>query len=112
LLKFSGLDFCGRRGTIKWYYPCGWNGPGKMSRHRSTLEAVFGKPTKSDIEWREIEALLKHLGADITNGAGSRVRIHLNGAKGVFQRPHQQKEAGKGTVESMRRFFENAGVTP
>ena len=83
-----------------------------MSKHESTLEAIFGQPTKANIEWREIEALLKHLGADITSGKGSRVRIHLNGVKAVFHRPHPEKEAGKGTVESMRRFLVNAGVVP
>ncbi|HOD42092.1 MAG TPA: hexulose-6-phosphate isomerase, partial [Candidatus Wallbacteria bacterium] len=28
----------------------------------------------------------------------------------VFHRPHPQKETDKGSVQSMRRFLENAGV--
>lgn len=83
-----------------------------MSRHQSTLEAVFEEPTKANIEWREIENLLTHLGAEISNGRGSRVRVRLNGVRSTLHRPHPQKEAGKGTVESVRRLLETAGVVP
>ena len=62
--------------------------------------------------WRDIEALLKAAGAEITEGAGSRVRIALNGVRAVFHRPHPQKETDKGAVKSMRRFLTEAGVTP
>lgn len=80
-----------------------------MARHEKTLQAVFEAPTRADIEWREIESLLKHLGATLTQGKGSRVRVVLNDVKAVFHRPHPQKEADKGCVESVRHFLENAG---
>lgn len=81
-------------------------------RQDKALEAVFHEPTKANIDWKDIEALLKRHGAEITEGRGSRVRVHLNGVRAVFHRPHPRKEAGKGTVESVRRFLERAGVTP
>jgi hypothetical protein len=80
-----------------------------MARHDRTLQAIFSTPTRADIEWREIESLLKHLGATLTAGRGSRIRIVLNDVKAVFHRPHPRKEADKGCVESVRRFLENAG---
>jgi hypothetical protein len=52
------------------------------------------------------------LGAQLTEGKGSRVRIVLNGIRAVFHRPHPQKETDKGAVRSMRRFLTEAGVTP
>lgn len=81
-------------------------------KHQRTLEAIFEDPVRCDIPWRDIESLLRALGADITEGEGSRVRIALNGVRAVFHRPHPQKETDRGTVRSMRRFLIEAGVTP
>ncbi len=83
-----------------------------MGKHDRTLSAIFAEPAKSDIKWREIEALLKNLGAEITEGSGSRVRIALNGRRAVFHRPHPSPETDKGAVKSMRRFLTEAGINP
>ena len=56
--------------------------------------------------------MLKSFGAEITEGAGSRVRIALNGVRAVFHRPHPQKETDRGAVNSIQRFLVEAGVTP
>ena len=54
--------------------------------------------------------MLAALGANISEGSGSRVRISLNGVDAVFHRPHPRKETDKGSVKSMRRFLKEAGV--
>ncbi|MCB9092709.1 MAG: type II toxin-antitoxin system HicA family toxin [Halobacteriovoraceae bacterium] len=59
-----------------------------------------------------MEALLKSLGAEISEGAGSRIRIALNGVRAVFHRPHPRKETDKGALCDMRRFLIIAGVKP
>jgi hypothetical protein len=79
-------------------------------KHQSTLKRIFQDPIRSDIEWKEIEKLLIALGAEISEGKGSRVRIYLNGIRAVFHRPHPQKETDKGALRSMRRFLNEAGV--
>ncbi|MFO0912068.1 MAG: type II toxin-antitoxin system HicA family toxin [Pirellulales bacterium] len=81
-------------------------------KHRRTLAAVFEDPVRSNIAWRDIEAMLGAAGAEITEGAGSRLRIVLNGVRAVFHRPHPQKETEKGAVKALRRFLNEAGVTP
>ena len=81
-------------------------------RHIKTLESVFKAPVQSNVKWADIEKLLEALGAELSEGNGSRIRIVLNGVKAVFHRPHPQKETDKGAVASMRRFLENAGVKP
>ena len=80
------------------------------SKQEKTLSDIFKNPILANISWSEIESLLVALGAEISEGNGSRVRIKLNGERAVFHRPHPQKETDKGAVASMRRFLSNAGV--
>ena len=82
------------------------------SKHQKTLEAIFEKPERANILWRDIEALFIALGAEITDGNGSRRRVALKGVRAVFHRPHPRKETDKGAVKSVRRFLEAAGVKP
>ena len=82
------------------------------SKHRKTLEAIFEKPERANIAWRDIEALIAALDADVSEGSGSRIRVALNNVRAVFHRPHPRKEAGKAMVKSVRRFLEEAGVQP
>ena len=82
------------------------------NKHRKTLQAISDEPTRSDIEWKAIEAMLIAAGAEISEGSGSRVRIALKGVRAVFHRPHPRKESDRGAVKSMRRFLESAKVMP
>jgi hypothetical protein len=82
------------------------------SKQQKTLEAIFEKPERANILWRDVEALLIALGAEITDGNGSRRRVALKGVRAVFHRPHPRKETDKGAVKSVRRFLEAAGVKP
>ena len=78
-------------------------------KQRKTLNRIFEKPPRSDIAWSDIESLLIALGAEISEGRGSRVRIYLNGVRAVFHRPHPKRETDKGAVNSMKKFLKNAG---
>ncbi|MDR1180107.1 MAG: type II toxin-antitoxin system HicA family toxin, partial [Spirochaetales bacterium] len=60
--------------------------------------------------WQDIESLLAALGAELSEGAGSRLRVKLNGVRAVFHRPHPKRTSDKGAVSSVRRFLENAGI--
>lgn len=50
-----------------------------QARHRKTLKTIFETPTRSNIPWKDIEALLIALGGQKEDGQGSRVRFILNG---------------------------------
>ena len=82
------------------------------NKHLKTLADVFAEPVKASIEWTRIEALMVAAGADITEGAGSRVRVAFKGVRAVFHRPHPQKETDKGAVKSVRKLLTEAGLTP
>jgi len=83
-----------------------------MPKKDKTLQAVFAVPVLSNVLWKDCEKLLQSLGAEISEGSGSRIRIELRGVKAVFHRPHPQKETDKGALLSLRKFLENAGINP
>jgi hypothetical protein len=79
-----------------------------VSKHQRVVAAIFEK--RANIAWSDIEAMLLHYGAEISEGSGSRVRIALNGVRAVFHRPHPQKETDRGAVAAMQRFLTEAGI--
>ena len=85
--------------------------PVMRKKHQGALQAIFSKPSRSDIEWSEVESLLVALGAEIQERKGSRVAIVLNDVVAIFHRPHPRKEVDKGSVASIRRFLKEAGIT-
>ncbi len=74
------------------------------------MAKIFENPERSDIRWDDIESLFSALGAEISQGRGSRIRVALGGIKAVFHRPHSQPDTNKPTVRSVRRFLIEAGV--
>lgn len=82
------------------------------NKHRKTLQAIFKDPVSGAIVWTDIEAMFTALGGDVSQRAGSRVGVLLNGKVAVFHRPHPRKETDKGAVKSVRNFLMQAGVNP
>ena len=82
------------------------------SRHRNTLVGIFEEPARADLSWARIEKLFVALGAELSEGHGSRIRIYLNGTRAVFHRPLPRKEVGKGALRSVRRSLEAARIEP
>ena len=81
-------------------------------RQSRTLNAIFAQPTSGNIKWRDVEALLRTLGAVISERSGSRVALRLNDRVALFYRAHPSPNMDKGAVRDLRRFLENAGITP
>ena len=79
-------------------------------KHRKILRSIFQNPIQANIKWKDIENLFIGFGAELSEGSGSRIRVHLNGVKAVFHRPHPKREANKGTLVSVRIFLNNAGI--
>lgn len=82
------------------------------SRLRAVLSALFQKPTRGDIRWQDVEALLKALGCSQEEGRGSRVRFALGTTRLVLHRPHPSPTLKKGAVDSLRDFLIQAEVKP
>ena len=47
-----------------------------MKRNQQrTLELIFSRPVSGSLPWRDIEALFRELGGDVSERAGSRVAV-------------------------------------
>ena len=79
-------------------------------KQRQTLKRIFERHERADISWLDIQSLFIALGADISEGRGSRVRVALNEVRAVFHRPHPKRVTNKGAIKSVRRFLQEAGV--
>jgi hypothetical protein len=80
-------------------------------KHQKTLDAIYARPVSANIQWRDIEALFVELGADISEREGSRIAVVLFDEVRVFHRPHPSPDTDKGAVASIRKWFEQHGVT-
>jgi HicA-like toxin of HicAB toxin-antitoxin system len=79
-------------------------------KHQKTFAALFADPVRANLAWNDIEAMFGGLGAEVSEGEGSRVHVVLNGVRSTFHRPHPQREIGKGMVRSIRAFLDQAGI--
>ena len=85
---------------------------GLNARRRATLEAIFERPTRPDIPWRDVESLFEALGGVVSQGSGSRRRVALRGVRAVFHEPHPDRVTDRGAVTSVRDFLRQAGFVP
>jgi hypothetical protein len=65
-----------------------------MSRRAANLlRSIFHDPPSGNVHWRDVESLLKHVGASVEPISGARVRVKLNRMEGVLRRPHHSTRA-------------------
>lgn len=77
------------------------------SKQRKTMKKIFEDPIPIDVTFRDAIALLKSLGAEISEGKGSRVRIFINGTVHILHKPHGNKSDGSISRKEMSRHSEN-----
>ena len=83
-----------------------------MSRHHIQLiRSLFHDPPPHNLHWRDVESLLRHVGATVEPISGARVRVALGRAEDVLHRPHGD-ELDRQSVLHVRAFLGRAGVTP
>lgn len=76
------------------------------------MVAIFSELTQAGIAFADIESLLVALGAEVDEGAGSRVAMTLRKARIYLHRPHPGKEARKYQVEDVREFLRRLEIEP
>ncbi len=82
--------------------------------HRITnlLRTIFHDPPSGNVHWREVESLLKHVGASLEPISGGRIRVKLNQMEGVLHRPHHSNVLDVSALMHARELLARAGVTP
>lgn len=80
---------------------------GTMPRHEETLDQI--RRLNGGLHWKKVEALLKHLGAEVHEGSGSAATFVLDGVKLTVDRPHPRKECGIGLVKRAREYLKKLG---
>ena len=84
-----------------------------MSRkHENLLRSIFQDPVSGNIQWREVESLLHHLGATTEPLAKARLRVRLNGVEGTLHRPHHGDALGRQDILHIREYLAHARATP
>lgn len=82
------------------------------TRYAKIMQAVFARPTRANIRFADIEALVVAMGGEVVEREGSRVRITLLGEEWRPHRPHPGKEARKYQVEEFRELLQRIGEKP
>ena len=81
-------------------------------KHAATLRAIFTDPVNGSIKWREIEAMLIALGAEMSEGSGSRVRFTIADQTLFLHRPHPSPDTKRWAIRDIREFLMNVGIKP
>ena len=82
------------------------------NKQQKTLLLIFEKPTCSDVRYDDLKSLLNSVGARTGEGRGSRVRFEYGARSVHIHKPHPQKVLPKYSVELLRDFLMEIGVTP
>lgn len=84
-----------------------------MSRHHAQLiRSIFHDPPSGNVHWRDIESLLRHVGAEIEPLSGARIRVRLGRVEGILHRPHHGNTLGASSLLHVRELLARGGVTP
>ena len=81
-------------------------------RHANLIRSIFHDPPSGNVHWRDVESLLKHVGASLEPIPGTRVRVKLNRMEDVLHGPHHSNVLDASALMHLRQFLARAGVTP
>lgn len=80
-------------------------------KHQTLLRAIFHDPLPANVHWRELESLLRHLGATIEPSHGARFKVTLHQASDFLHHPHHASECSRDLIKQVREFLTQAGVS-
>jgi hypothetical protein len=79
------------------------------NRHTHTIGRIFQHPASHNLEWRDVIALMEHLGTAKVHENGH-LEFTVNGITQVFRRSPEKDVSEIQEVLDLRHFLENAGV--
>lgn len=81
-------------------------------RVANLLRTIYHDPPSNNVHWRDVESLLRHVGADLEPLSGARIRARIGHMEGVLHRPHHSNVLDASGLMHLRQFLARAGVTP
>ncbi len=79
-------------------------------RHRKILHQLFAHPISANIDFNDVQSVLRELGAELEDRSGARVAVTLKGHTVLFH--HANHSVPKEEVQQIRRFLVDCGVAP
>ncbi len=79
-------------------------------RHRKVLHSLFEHPTNGNISAKDVQAVLRELGAEIEERHGNRYAVSLKGHTVLFHHAHH--ELPNDGVMQVRGFLKDCDVDP
>lgn len=79
------------------------------NKHKKILYEIFKNPVSKKVKYKDIESLLKHLGCEIVEGDGSKVRFRYNKHRYAFHKPHPQPDVKTYVILDLREFLKQIG---
>jgi hypothetical protein len=89
--------------------------PGRAmsSHHAKLIRLIFHDPPSHNVHWRDVESLLRHVGAVLEPLSGARVKVTKAQVEAILHRPHHHgNELDKQGLLHLREFLARVGVTP
>jgi hypothetical protein len=78
--------------------------------HRKVLHALFAHPVSANIAFKDVQSVLRELGAEITTANTGKIHVVLNGHSANFS--HFDHSVPKTGVAQIRKFIESSGIEP
>lgn len=83
------------------------------SRHARMIRAIFTDPPMHNLQWRDVESLLTHLGAELEPLSGARVRVRIGRSESILHRPHHHNNTlDRAGITHLRELLARAQATP
>jgi len=81
-------------------------------RHANLLRTIFHDPPSGNIHWRDVESLLRHVGATLEPISGARIRVKIGRMEDTLHRPHHSNVLDASALRHLREVLARGGVTP
>ena len=78
--------------------------------HRKILHALFAHPISTNIGLKDVESVLKEIGAEIKQAHSGKIHAMMKGHSANFS--HSKHSLPKEEVVQVRKFIETCGIEP
>jgi len=80
-------------------------------KHHKVFSAIFSDHPSSNIHWKEIESLLKHLGAEFREGTGASTVATIQEKEFIIHRGSHSSTISKQSLHELKKYLESVNVT-